>query len=69
VLLPQVAVRHRFNAEQFLAETCKKAQMTPDAWRDPETSLSGFTCETFSSAPNVLRAISAEAAGPLAAKF
>jgi AmmeMemoRadiSam system protein A len=70
VLLPQVAVRHRLNAEQFLAETCKKAQMAPDAWRDPETSLFGFTCEIFSSgAPNVLRAISAEAADPLAAKF
>ena len=50
VLLPQVAVRHRLNAEQFLAETCKKAQIAPDAWRDPDANLFGFTCEVFSAA-------------------
>src|SRR5260370_4600661 len=63
VLLPQVAVRHRLNPEQFLAETCKKAQLTPDAWRDPEANLFGFTCEIFSSGPpEVLRPTSAELA-------
>jgi len=51
VLLPQVAVRHRLNAEQFLAETCKKAQMAPDAWHDPEVNLFGFACEIFSGGP------------------
>ena len=65
VLLPQVAVRHRLNAEQFLAETCKKAQMAPDAWRDPETNISGFTCEVFSSAtPEISRAPSPQVAVP-----
>jgi AmmeMemoRadiSam system protein A len=49
LLLPQVAVKHRLSAEQFLAETCRKAQLSPDAWRDPEASLFGFTCEIFSS--------------------
>jgi AmmeMemoRadiSam system protein A len=63
VLLPQVAVRHRLNAELFLAETCKKARMAPDAWRDPEANLFGFTCEIFSSGPpEVLRPTSAELA-------
>jgi AmmeMemoRadiSam system protein A len=63
VLLPQVAVRHRLNAEQFLAETCKKAQMAADAWSDPEANLLGFTCEIFSSGPpEVLRPTSAELA-------
>ena len=63
VLLSQVAVRHRLNAEQFLAETCKKAQMAPDAWRDPEANLFGFTCEIFSSGPpEVLRPTSEELA-------
>jgi AmmeMemoRadiSam system protein A len=63
VLLPQVAVRHRLNAEQFLAETCKKAPMAPDAWRDPEANCFGFTCEIFSSgSPEVLRPTSAELA-------
>jgi uncharacterized protein (TIGR00296 family) len=49
VLLPQVAVKHRLNVEQFLAETSRKAQLAPDAWRDTETKLFGFTCESFSS--------------------
>jgi uncharacterized protein len=50
LLLPQVAVKHGLSPEQFLAETCRKAQLSPDAWRDPEASLFGFTCEIFSSA-------------------
>ena len=49
LLLPQVAVKHRLDAEQFLAETCRKAQLPSDAWRDPAVSLFGFTCEIFSS--------------------
>jgi AmmeMemoRadiSam system protein A len=49
LLLPQVAVTHQMNAEQFLAETCRKAELLPDAWRDPEAKLFGFTCEVFSS--------------------
>ena len=49
LLLPQVAVEHHFSVEQFLAETCRKAQLPPDAWRDPEAILFGFTCEIFSS--------------------
>jgi AmmeMemoRadiSam system protein A len=65
VLLPQVAVRHRLTAEQFLAETCKKAQMAPDTWRDPEVNLFGFTCEIFSSgAPELLRPQYSELALP-----
>ena len=49
LLLPQVAVKHRLNVEQFLAETCRKAQLSREAWRDPTVSLFGFTCEIFSS--------------------
>jgi AmmeMemoRadiSam system protein A len=49
LLLPQVAAKHRLNAEQFLAETCRKAQLPADAWRDPAASLFAFTCEIFSS--------------------
>jgi AmmeMemoRadiSam system protein A len=49
LLLPQVALKHRLSAEQFLAETCRKAELSPDAWRDPEVSLFGFTCEIISS--------------------
>ena len=48
LLLPQVAVEHHFTVEQFLAETSRKAQLPPDSWRDPGTSVLGFTCEVFS---------------------
>jgi AmmeMemoRadiSam system protein A len=49
LLLPQVAIKHGLSAEQFLAEACRKAQLSLDAWREPETSLFAFTCEIFSS--------------------
>lgn len=48
LLLPQVAVEHHFAPEQFLRETCRKAQLPPDAWRTPDTVLQAFTCEVFS---------------------
>lgn len=49
LLLPQVAVDHHLASEQFLAETCRKAQLPLDAWRAPDTIILGFTCEVFSS--------------------
>jgi AmmeMemoRadiSam system protein A len=48
LLLPQVAVEHQLTREQFLEETCRKAGLRGQAWRDPEARLSGFTCEVFS---------------------
>jgi AmmeMemoRadiSam system protein A len=48
LLLPQVAIEHRLTREQFLEETCRKAGLPPEAWRDPEARLFGFTCEVFS---------------------
>jgi AmmeMemoRadiSam system protein A len=48
VLLPQVAIHHRLDRERFLAETCRKAGLPPDAWRQPETQIFGFTSEVFS---------------------
>jgi AmmeMemoRadiSam system protein A len=53
LLLPQVAVTHQMNAEQFLAETCRKAELPQDPWRDPEAKLFGFTCEVFSSGATI----------------
>ena len=50
LLLPQVAVNHHLTAGQFLAETCRKAELPADAWRDPEANLFGFICEIFFSA-------------------
>jgi AmmeMemoRadiSam system protein A len=51
LLLPQVAVEHKLSPEQFLAETCRKAQLPPDAWREADTNVFGFTCEIFSDGP------------------
>ena len=48
LLLPQVAIEHHLTREQFLEETCRKAGLLREAWRDPEAHLFGFTCEVFS---------------------
>jgi len=48
LLLPQVAVEHKLAREPFLEETCRKAGLPTNAWRQPETEILGFTCEVFS---------------------
>lgn len=48
LLLPKVATEHGLTREQFLEETCRKAGLPRDAWKEPETRLFGFTCEVFS---------------------
>jgi AmmeMemoRadiSam system protein A len=48
VLLPQVAVHHGFTSIRFLEETCRKAQLSLQAWKEPETQVFGFTCEVLS---------------------
>lgn len=50
VLLPQVAMEHHWTRERFLEETCTKAGLPPDAWRDPGTQIQAFTAEIFSEA-------------------
>ncbi len=52
LLLPQVAVEHHLNREQFFEETCRKAQLARDLWRKSGTQLFGFTCEVFSDGPS-----------------
>ena len=51
LLLPKVATEHGLAREQFLEETCRKAGLPREAWKDPETRIFGFTCEVFSDAP------------------
>ena len=48
LLLPQVAVEHELGREEFLEETCRKAGLPLNAWREVETQVFGFTCEVFS---------------------
>lgn len=50
LLLPQVAVEHHLDREQFLSEACRKAHLLRDAWRDARTQILGFTCDVFSDA-------------------
>ncbi len=47
VLLPQVATEHGWDRERFLSETCRKAGLPPDAWRDPTTRIETFEAEVF----------------------
>ena len=56
LLLPQVATQQHFSPEQFLQETCRKAQLPLEAWRDPDVELFGFTCEVLSEDANTARA-------------
>ena len=48
VLLPQVPLQFNWNAERFLEETCRKAGLNKEAWKDPATSVEAFTSEVFS---------------------
>ncbi len=48
LLLPQVATEHKLSRERFLEETCVKAGLPRDAWRDPTTRVFAFTAEVFS---------------------
>jgi AmmeMemoRadiSam system protein A len=50
VLLPQVAEQFRWDARRFLEETCVKAGLEPDAWKDPAVRIQVFTAEVFGEA-------------------
>ena len=47
LLLPQVAVEYKWDAEEFLANTCMKAGLPPDAWLDEDTKVYKFQGEIF----------------------
>lgn len=47
LLLPQVAPENGWSAERFLAETCRKAGLSADAWKRPGTRVSRFQAELF----------------------
>lgn len=48
VLLPQVARQFGWTAMRFLEETCLKAGLDREAWKDPETRVQAFTAELLS---------------------
>jgi AmmeMemoRadiSam system protein A len=47
VLLPQVASERGWDRETFLDQTCLKAGLPPEAWRDPDTRVEVFSAEVF----------------------
>jgi hypothetical protein len=47
VLLPQVASEWQWDRETFLAQTCRKAGLSPQAWREPGTEVLAFTAQVL----------------------
>lgn len=47
LLLPQVATDYGWDRVEFLENTCLKAGVPPDAWRDPETLIYAFSADVF----------------------
>jgi AmmeMemoRadiSam system protein A len=53
LLLPQVAVDQGWSAEQFLAQTARKASLPGEAWREDETTVKRFSAQVFAEeSPN-----------------
>ena len=47
LLLPQVATQYNWDRQSFLSETCHKAGLPTDAWKDDETEIYIFSAEIF----------------------
>jgi len=47
LLLPQVPVEQNWDVEAFLAHTCMKAGLPPDAWIDTQTKFYKFSGQIF----------------------
>jgi len=48
LLLPQVATEYGWDKWTFLGETCLKAGLPPDAWKDQDTEIFKFSALIFS---------------------
>ncbi|MFC1477291.1 AmmeMemoRadiSam system protein A [candidate division KSB1 bacterium] len=47
LLLPQVATEYEWNREQFLENTCLKAGLPSNAWKDKDTEIQIFSAVVF----------------------
>jgi hypothetical protein len=47
LLLPQVAIEHHMDEEEFLSHTCMKAGLYPDAWLEGGTEVMTFEGQIF----------------------
>jgi AmmeMemoRadiSam system protein A len=52
LLLPQVATEHNWDRLTFLEQTCAKAGLPADAWKDPAAQIYVFSAEIFSEPPS-----------------
>jgi len=50
LLLPQVATEWGWGREQFLSQTCRKAGLPADAWKQSKVTIYLFTSAVFSEA-------------------
>jgi len=48
LLLPQVATEYAWSKDEFLRQTCIKAGLHPDAWKEKGTEILAFQAEVFS---------------------
>ncbi len=47
LLLPQVATQFGWDRETFITQTCIKAGLPPDAWKDQSTRIYAFAADVF----------------------
>jgi uncharacterized protein len=50
LLLPQVPIEHHWDRVTFLEQTCRKAGLPPDAWKEGAV-IEAFTAEVFGEKP------------------
>lgn len=48
LLLPQVAIEHNLNKEEFLSALCNKAGLYEEYWKEKKLKLKAFTATIFS---------------------
>jgi len=53
LLLPQVATEQKWDRLTFLEQTCAKAGLPPDAWKDAAAKIYVFSAQIFSEHPKV----------------
>jgi uncharacterized protein (TIGR00296 family) len=47
LLLPQVPVEQNWDRQTFLEQTCAKARMNTNCWKDEDTDIFSFTAVVF----------------------
>lgn len=55
LLLPQVATKYNWDRETFLKQTCRKAGLSSNAWRQPNVEIHIFEAQVFSDADLAVR--------------